>query len=149
MNQVSSKAPGNKIHTSSRGLVKAVAIHLKFTYGLPRCFAARNDIAENSFACVLGLCDNKNMADKITNELIYKVLTDVRGDTANFRKEIEDFRKEMREFRSDISDRLDSIREHIGAQQMDITHIYRKLDFLTEELERLKTNIPDRPSTAH
>ncbi len=78
------------------------------------------------------------MGEKATNELIYKTLTGLRDENRKFREE-------MNEFRRETGERFDAMREHIGAQQMDIAHIYRRIDYLTEELEKIKAQLPPRP----
>lgn len=78
------------------------------------------------------------MSEGVTNELIYQVLTDLRDDNRRLHEKLDHFRSEMNE-------KMDILREHVGTQQMDIAHIYRRLDFLGDEMERIKSQLPPRP----
>ncbi len=41
-----------------------------------------------------------------------------------------------------VDDKLDAMREHVGTQQMDITLLHRRVDFLYSEMDKIRKLIP-------
>lgn len=78
------------------------------------------------------------MSEKVTNDLILRNLRDMH-------RKIDDFRGEMNDFRRETTDRLAAMREHIGAQQFDIATLYNRVDYLSDQIERIKAQLPPRP----
>lgn len=79
------------------------------------------------------------MAESVTNELILRNLNEMH-------RKIDDFREETRVKLNVVDDKISAMREHIGAQQFDIASIYTRLDYFSDQIERIKAHLPARPA---
>lgn len=74
------------------------------------------------------------MSDTVTNELLLRNLQEMH-------RKIDEFRAETKSKLGVMDDKLTAMREHVGAQQLDIANLYGRLEFLSSEIDRIKAQL--------
>lgn len=79
------------------------------------------------------------MNDSVTNDLLLEHMK-------AFRTEMKEFRGETKHELSQIRDMMAAMRDHIGTQQLDITTLHHRIDYLFTQLEIVKSALPELPA---
>lgn len=89
------------------------------------------------------------MADKVTNELIFEQMKRMHGSIRDMDAKIGNMDAKFTAEFSAVNDKLDVMHEHIGVQQMDISALYHRTDYLSGEIDRIKELLAKMPPQNH